>query len=75
MSWRLAIDNSEDMVFYEIHHVDPLSLMNTTELLYKDLETTKDLEIGSPELPIQEFPWYEWYKSSQQQLKPAPHRH
>lgn len=63
MSWRPSIDNFEDSdkISYDIHHVDPLSSMNETELLYKGLKNVmKDGRrwvIGSPELPIQEFPW------------------
>ena len=64
MSWRPSIDNFEDSdILYEIHHVDPLSSMNETELLYEGLKNVLDdgrrWVIGSPDLPIQEFPWYE----------------
>ena len=59
MSWRPSVENSDEVESYEIHHIDPRSRMNATELLFKDDfdGKTNGLVIGSKRLPIQNFPW------------------
>ena len=61
MSWTASVDNSDGVEIYEIHHVDPRSTEEGTELIYRgdfDGETTR-LSIGSDgRIAIEDFQWY-----------------
>ena len=61
MSWTASVDNSDGVEVYEIHHVDPRSTEEGTELIYRgklDGETTR-LSIGSDgRIAIEDFQWY-----------------
>ena len=60
MSWTASVDDSDGVALYEIHHVDPRSTEEETELIYQgDLDgETNRLSIGSNgRIPIQEFLW------------------